>query len=370
MKYIAEWEKDKEKTWSGTTLSLLNSLEKHTMVQEISLNKPTIIKKIDYALKNFLVSKTISLNMNFNIEYLHAQEREVINSKNFNNKSENMILQMGDIAAIPGSSIYQDLSIGSLLHMKKIQPQAFEYSGFKEIADKKLNQRYKLQMVRYENAEHILTMSKWLRNYLVEVEGLPSSKVFHVGGGINLKNPDDNIKYEKDENEPYKILFVGRDFYRKGGDLVVEAFKLLRKKTNLEVELYVAGPSQLDKKYLGENIIFLGDLNTEKLTKYFEECDIFCMPSRFEAYGLVFIEALVYGMPCIARDCFEMREFIEDGYNGALINSDNIEELSFKMHELLLDSQIKKNVESQKERYVTEYSWNAVAERIIKISNH
>ena len=49
-------------------------------------------------------------------------------------------------------------------------------------------------------------------------------------------------------------------------------------------------------------------------------CDVFCMPSYFEAYGLVFVEALTFGLPCIGRNCYEMPYFIEDGKTGLLLN--------------------------------------------------
>lgn len=116
-----------------------------------------------------------------------------------------------------------------------------------------------------------------------------------------------------------------------------------------------------------EGVKFLGDIPVEKLSYYFNLCDIFCMPSRFEAYGLVFIEALVYGLPCIGRNEFEMKEFINDGYNGYLIKDDNKEVLAKKMYELLQNNKIKENIMKERSKYIQEYSWDRVAERIIEI---
>ncbi|WP_225743744.1 glycosyltransferase family 4 protein [Marinilactibacillus sp. Marseille-P9653] len=366
MKYIAEWEKEKSKTWSGTTLSLQNSLKKLTKVQEINLNTPNAATKSQYLIENFLSNQIFSRNMNFNSKFLGDQEKKVLDLLKSSNNNEN-ILQIGDLASIPESSIYQDLSIGSLIHLKKYDPISFNYSGFHKISEKKLTQRYMLQMERYSNARYIFTMSNWLRDFLVDIEGFPSNKVIHVGGGINLEIPEFSEIPENDEK--FKILFVGRDFYRKGGDLVVNAYKNLRRVTDLKVELYIAGPKKLEKKFYGEGIFFLGDLDNVALSKYYKECDIFCMPSRFEAYGLVFIEALVYGMPCIARDSFEMRNFIKDGKNGMLIKNDNIQELSLKIYELLTNNQIKQNVQKQKEMYLQEYSWDKVAKKILHYTN-
>lgn len=114
-------------------------------------------------------------------------------------------------------------------------------------------------------------------------------------------------------------------------------------------------------------IEFLGCISTEELVKYYNLCDIFVMPSYFEAYGIVFAEALIYGLPCIGRNAFAMKEFIKDGKNGYLINEDNDEYLADKMLQLLNNDEIKEYVKSKRQQYIKEYSWNSVAEKIIKV---
>ena len=107
-----------------------------------------------------------------------------------------------------------------------------------------------------------------------------------------------------------------------------------------------------------------GDLRAEELAELYNLCDIFCMPSYFEAYGLVFAEALVYGLPCIGRDKFSMREIIEDGRTGRLLAEDNAELLAEEMWELLSKPRYREEVTGRREWYLTEYSWDRVAQRI------
>ena len=62
-----------------------------------------------------------------------------------------------------------------------------------------------------------------------------------------------------------------------------------------------------------------------------------------------------------------MKEFIKDGKNGYLINEDNDEYLADKMLQLLNNDEIKEYVKSKRQQYIKEYSWNSVAEKIIKV---
>ena len=117
----------------------------------------------------------------------------------------------------------------------------------------------------------------------------------------------------------------------------------------------------------GQKIHLLGDLGSEKLTDYYNLCDVFCMPSYFEAYGLVFAEALTYGLPCIGRDKFAMSEFIEDGCTGRLISGEDAEELALDLWEVLQDPKYREEVERRREWYLREYSWDKVAQRICSV---
>jgi glycosyltransferase involved in cell wall biosynthesis len=207
-------------------------------------------------------------------------------------------------------------------------------------------------------------MSHWLREHLINYTGIPAEKVHYVGAGINL----DINKITNEKRYGNKILFVGRDFYRKGGDLVVKAFLKLKEEMP-EAELYVAGPKQKPIEICenSESIVFLGDISYDDLSRYFNMCDIFCMPSRFEPFGLVYIEALVYGMPCIVNNDFAMKEVVQDGVNGYLLSNENIDDLKEKMKLLLHNEAIKKNVFENREQYIKEYSWDTVAERMVNI---
>ena len=363
--YACEWDKNKENTWSGTTYSLLNSIKNKAIVENLDLSLNFPIKLVDKALGLRVINGKISFVNTLNTFKGDFFQKKVNNALKGNNND--VILQIGDYGKCKNQSyIYQDLSVDSLIYFRSNYPELFKYSGYENISDKQLNRRSKQQYEIYKSSQGILTMSKWLANNLVEYTGIPKEKVHWVGAGINLDK--NNINPSKKNNR--RILFVGRDFKRKGGDLTYDAFKILKYKYMKDAELYVAGPNNwpLDEKIDG--VTFLGNLSYSDLSKYFNLCDIFCLPSRFEAYGLVFIEALTYGLPCIARNEFEMKEFIENSENGYLIDDDNAEKLAKLMNDLLTNERIKNNVIEKRDYYISKYSWDSVSDRIINIINN
>lgn len=86
-------------------------------------------------------------------------------------------------------------------------------------------------------------------------------------------------------------------------------------------------------------------------------CDVFCTPSYFEAYGLVFIEALTFGLPCIGRNCYEMPYFIDESKTGLLLKKDDVNELANLMKTILSDNGFKNNIAEKHDYYINEYSW-------------
>ena len=337
----------KERAWSGTNYSIFKALSKRFEIEEIELKTPKYFSKligkfgIDWFTRDYILSKV-------------RRKKQI---------STGTIFQFGEVfhdSPTVQTYIYQDLSVSYVKHMKDHLHDVFEVSAYQNAQSKIIDKRAEYQNHYYKTCAGIFTMGEWLRTFLIS-QGVPKEKVHAVGAGINVKKELINPK----KKTCSKILFVGRDFKRKGGYITYNAFKLLREKGE-DVELYVSGPRQDPIKNGIDGYHFLGDLDYSQVADLYNECDIFCMPSYFEAYGLVFIEALSYGLPCIGRDCYEMPYFIDDGVTGALLKNDNPEELAGLMHKLLHDDQIKKNVASKQEYYLEKYSWDKVAERMEK----
>ena len=345
--YLVRWGKNKETAWSGTNYSLYKALSKYYLVDDVNLKFPKLISVVMHRL----------LHLDwfaggwYELRYFRRKYKDI----------KGKVLQMSGIVdadSATKSYIYNDLSVSYVEYMKEHLPEVFAVSDFQNANPALLHRQALAQMRFYEKCTGIFCMGHWLRRFLIE-SGLSERKVIYSGGGTNVNFT--LIKPQKKTNN--KILFVGKDFKRKGGHVTYKAFKLLRQRGE-NVELYVAGPVINPIKNPVDGYHFIGQVNFETVADLFNKCDIFCMPSYFEAYGLVFIEALTFGLPCIGRNCYEMPYFIDEGKTGLLLKEDNPQQLADLMKELLSVPSYKENVTKMHEYYIQEYSWDAVAKRM------
>jgi len=133
-------------------------------------------------------------------------------------------------------------------------------------------------------------------------------------------------KIRKSKNEVLTLLFVGSLFKEKGGQEVLESFKILRKRYDLRLLIKADVPTNLKRKYNFKEIEYFSYKHEilsriELLKKFFAKADIFVYPTYFDIFGLCLLDALATGLPIVATNVFAVPEIVEDGKGGFLINS-------------------------------------------------
>jgi glycosyltransferase involved in cell wall biosynthesis len=164
-----------------------------------------------------------------------------------------------------------------------------------------------------------------------------------------------------------KLLFVGTTFKVKAGDVVVEAFQRLRAK-DPSITLTIVGPDRwpLDGP-IPDGIDFRGRVPRSDIIPIMDEHDLFVMPSRMEGFGMVFIEAMARGLPCIGRRAFAMPELIEDGVTGAIVDTLDPNELAAVIGRTLGNDGIYAEVERRADEVAQRFTWDHAAATVIDI---
>jgi glycosyltransferase involved in cell wall biosynthesis len=216
----------------------------------------------------------------------------------------------------------------------------------------------------YRRARVIFTMSSHVTRSLIEHYQVDPAKVECVGVGANVALPDgDALPDERYARK--RILFVGVDWERKGGPQLVEAFKIVRR-AHPDATLTIIGCSpRLDVP----GCAVLGRVPLEKMSEYYRHASLFCMPTRNEPFGVVFLEAFAYRLPAIASDLGALPDLIDNGVNGYRIPVDQVSLLAARLKSLLDSPETCKRMgQAGFERFSRRYTWEVVgrqmAERI------
>jgi glycosyltransferase involved in cell wall biosynthesis len=132
------------------------------------------------------------------------------------------------------------------------------------------------------------------------------------------------------------ILFVGMEWERKGGPLLVAAFRrVLREHPDAKLLIVGCAPA-----VSVPNCEILGLLPIEEVATHFRRANVFCMPTRCEPFGVVFVEAMFAGLPVVATKLGALPDMVQDGVNGFLIESGDERGLAAALSTLLADSKM------------------------------
>jgi glycosyltransferase involved in cell wall biosynthesis len=214
----------------------------------------------------------------------------------------------------------------------------------------------------YNGAAAIFCRSQHLANSLRDDYGVDMRKVHVVGAGVNIALPD--VGSLPTREQP-RVLFIGSDFRRKGGDIVLDAWREVQRRVP-DATLTMIGPTP---DTLPANVETNGGRwDPMTIIRELRRASLFVMPSRCETWGDVFLEAMAYALPCIGSTNDAMPEIIDDGRTGYVVPSDDPVALAERICELLLDPEKAAAFGlAGRQRVEQRYLWDDVAEQMISV---
>ncbi len=220
-------------------------------------------------------------------------------------------------------------------------------------------------------SQRIILVSSALKNSLSSFYPPSASKM------ITIPNMTDTCFFTlpiKERNQhPFTFFSLGVLEYVKGMNLLIKAFKKFNDHVQSNSFLIIGGKgsmyntllNQVKKENLENNVFFTGSLNKYEVNKHMHQSNVFVLPSRFEAFGVVFIEALSTGLPVIGTKSGGP-EYIIHSSNGILAENEDVDSLQNAMEKVYHSYEKYDPVNIRKEA-INHYDKRSVANQIIKI---
>lgn len=182
------------------------------------------------------------------------------------------------------------------------------------------------EMIAHRNCRQILAVSEEAKHSLMRYYGIRERKIDVINNCV-----DSQIFFPLMEHtEPSKtiIAFCGRLEEAKGLDVLLKLAAAIEKST--EYQLYIATPGKENNEafYGRKNIKLQVGVSLEEMNRFYNSCDVLFMPSRFEGFEMVTLEALSAGVPVVGNYVGAIKELSDAGYDGvSVIKSSYVEQI-------------------------------------------
>jgi glycogen(starch) synthase len=229
-------------------------------------------------------------------------------------------------------------------------------------------------------ADRVITCSHYMRDHVADVYGLEESRISVIPNGIDpldLQPVDDldRLRSQFARADEQLVLLVGRLVYEKGFQLALEALPGVIERLG-RVRFLVAGSGTHEQQLrdqawelgLMEHGTFLGWIGDDVLHSLYRIADLCVVPSIYEPFGLVALEAMASGCPCIVADTGGLREIVPgDERVGLRFNGGDAEHLATMVERLLSDGDLRERMVAEASEHVLRFDWADVARQTAEV---
>ncbi len=176
------------------------------------------------------------------------------------------------------------------------------------------------------------------------------------------------------------LLYVGRIEPLKGIDTLIEAIALMHLRGNLFCLVVIGGDPDPDTNGasqemarlqamrehagIGDLVTFLGKRGQDTLPYYYSAAEVVVVPSHYESFGMVALEAMACGTPVVASQVGGLAYLVQDGETGFTVPVDEPEALAARLDQVLSDPVLREKLGVRAAEFAQEYAWGKIAQRI------
>jgi glycogen(starch) synthase len=225
-------------------------------------------------------------------------------------------------------------------------------------------------------ADAVITCSHYMRGHVADIFDIEETRITVIPNGIDPRDlrPVGDLEALRAEfaaPQEQLVLLVGRLVYEKGFQLALDALPDVIERVG-GVRFLVAGSGthehelRAQAKQLGLDAhgSFLGWIGDDALHSLYRIADLCVVPSIYEPFGLVALEAMASGCPCIVADTGGLREVVPAGDRvGLRFNGGDAAHLGVMIERLLTDGQLRDRLVAEASEHVLGFDWSDVARR-------
>jgi len=230
-----------------------------------------------------------------------------------------------------------------------------------------------------QRADRVIVCSHYMRGHVADVFGIEESGVTVIPNGIDpadLVFVDDLAALRARFARPHEklVLLIGRLVYEKGFQVALDALPRVIRRVG-GVRFLVAGSGtheaelkrQAQELGLTEHGTFMGWIGDDVLHSLYRIADLCVVPSIYEPFGLVALEAMASGCPCIVADTGGLREVVPSSDVGLRFRSRDPRSLGRMMERVLTDAGLRERVVVEASDHVGRFDWTDVAARTAEV---
>jgi D-inositol-3-phosphate glycosyltransferase len=260
------------------------------------------------------------------------------------------------------------------------------------LAERESTRRIQVEGQIMRLADRLIAATPLEKGQMSWLYGADADKISVVPAGVdlNLFRPIARAEAKAHIGIPRQhrmILFVGRIQPLKGIDTLIRAMKRVANRypdfrQNLCVTIIGGDPnpdSELEQREferleklraelgVGDLITFAGAKDQDTLVYYYSAAEMVVVPSHYESFGMVALEAMACGTPVIGSDVGGLSFSIEDGFNGYLVPGQDPDALADKIALLLRHPNLRDHLGEQAVRWAERYSWSHIVDEILDV---
>lgn len=219
----------------------------------------------------------------------------------------------------------------------------------------------------WQNAKAVVANSQGLKE--LAIKSSPKQDISVIYNGVNV----DEFKPSDKCNDIFTIISTSRLIERKGIVYLIDAFVEFCKKYN-DVQLYIIGNGNLKGQLrqrvedtgIGDNVLFIDEVNHDKLVSYYQKSDVFVLPSFNEGMSNSLLEAMASGLAIIATDTGGTKELVNHD-NGIIVEKKNTQDILNALDKLYIDRVLLDKFKKESRRKAEFMSWADVSNEYKKI---